>query len=1437
MLNKKRIVGKINLLPLVVLFVTLIILVSAAFSLRYWQNSRRTSEGFRLGEIAYNQQNWSEAARQYGYFLSKNSKNNEVLAKYAEVQLNIRPLTQGQISQAISSYRQILRNDPDNIDALKKVSEIYISVGSAGESELLLGEYLKNHPEEKEIHSLYAVALLMQQKDQALSKAMNDYPDFKTSYYQSLYSLQVKAGNYQQAAEMLKGIISEHPDEIKAYDLLARVINTSPQSFSDSPLKWINMAVDIAPSNPQALINRASFYISQKNNDLALVDLNQAVKFIEEQKSDSTVQLQAAALYAMMGDYETARSICAVAYDSEPNNLKVLTALVNYATIEGDKLRLEEITDNALEKLDNSNKWDFIPTAIESYVTVGNVEKASELIAQIEKSNTMPSMIAYWKGLIAGTKENINDQISFLSQAIQLGYTNNKAKFLLANAYENNNDIPSAIMQLKLILNSTPNPNNVQVMTKLGELYLRLYNYNEAQSIASQILQTSPNSSQGIMLSLKATVQGADREKLKTDNTYYNQLMDKIKNYRFGIEQPYQLKVLQFQLALAADKGGDAQAIIKEIEQTSIPKEQLENLYVAYYMVIGEKDKALAILSKQLSGSPDNIDLIIRQVSLLVSNKQIKAAELIIDKTLEKADLSNLALKKLMFAKADLFNLDTDESPAQPDKAIETIIALHEKLPNDISTIQRLLSFEKIRKDNELASKYINAIKKIEGDDGRVWRQEQARFLLSADKISDQQLNESIGQLKDIIAQNPGDLASIILLAMFYEKNDQFLLAADLWQDAYNNNIANFDYALNACRCLQAAGKFNESDELTSELLRRYPDNPTLISLEVNRLMRTGNNTKAAALLEDLYSKGSINESQLLLLANIKTSQEDYATAHKYYDEILADDEFSFQAIAAKAAVYALEKKYDEAFIISEKAIKHFDSAQAYLLKARLMIESEKTDQIEAVVEEALKKTPTPEDYLNAISIFISIENSEKAVALAKQSLEIYPDNVNLATTTIQLLLGNTDNTDEGNALLEKSLKAFPNSTTLKFIKATMLYNSGTKPDLDKAVTLLDTIVENEPENIRAWLMLGEIEYARQQYQKVVDIVYQALSFNPDNSELMLLKAKAENEISPELAEATLKTLQSINTSDSTIAIRLAGIYSNQGKIADALKLLQTAEKLTTDEQQLQNISLLRALISYKEGDQESRKAVEKIAADEPDNLYAINIMAEMMAFENQWSEIKALGKTWISNNPENYNGIYSIIRVLLRYQRDLEGDNKVASKDLILELTDMILEESPDNTMAMQIQANILINDKNTQKAIETYRKILKSEPDNVIAINNLAWMVCEEQNKPKEALDIALKGIELAPNYADLIDTTGTIYYRLNNYEKAIELYKQCIELYNTSNPALTSTYLHIGKAYYKLNNKVEANSYLNKALEYNENSNNLTDKEINEINELLK
>lgn len=113
--------------------------------------------------------------------------------------------------------------------------------------------------------------------------------------------------------------------------------------------------------------------------------------------------------------------------------------------------------------------------------------------------------------------------------------------------------------------------------------------------------------------------------------------------------------------------------------------------------------------------------------------------------------------------------------------------------------------------------------------------------------------------------------------------------------------------------------------------------------------------------------------------------------------------------------------------------------------------------------------------------------------------------------------------------------------------------------------------------------------------------------------------------------------------------------------------------------------------------------------------------------------------------------------------------------------------------------------------KAIARYRLVLERKPDDVAALNNLAFALAVRAGAPAEALPFAERAHRLAPSAAAVTDTLGWVYVLLGRAAEAIPL----LERATTEQPALAEAHLHLARAYHDAGRSADARRALDEAL----------------------
>ena len=107
-------------------------------------------------------------------------------------------------------------------------------------------------------------------------------------------------------------------------------------------------------------------------------------------------------------------------------------------------------------------------------------------------------------------------------------------------------------------------------------------------------------------------------------------------------------------------------------------------------------------------------------------------------------------------------------------------------------------------------------------------------------------------------------------------------------------------------------------------------------------------------------------------------------------------------------------------------------------------------------------------------------------------------------------------------------------------------------------------------------------------------------------------------------------------------------------------------------------------------------------------------------------------------------------------------------------------------------------------EKSFQAYEKVLQTQPDNVLVLNNYAYYLSLRSERLDKAKEMALRAVELSPDNATYLDTYAWVLYKLKDYTGAEAQMKKALNLLNSPD----GTYFeHYGDILFQLGRKEEA------------------------------
>ncbi len=1397
-----------------VLVVALAVFAAAAFALHSWQRSTRAEQALPLGEQAYDQGDWGEAAKQLGRYLTVHGSDIPILLKYADAQLKMRPLDSANIQQAIAAYSSILRLDGSNTEAARQLVEVYLGMGTPGEAELKARQYLENK-DDATVRRFLGVALIQQRK-------------------------------FRDAGSVLTELVQEYPDQILAYEVMGRLALTRPDDVNEPAAHWLDEAVRLNPDAALAYAVRGA-YRQQTGDGLgAMADLEHAETL---DLSDTDVHLR------LIGEL-----IHAAAFDKAREHLRKVQAAVpaermlwqywaDVATQSGSLQEMETVAEQGLKEL-AAQPWDFMPIAAELLIRTAQYEKAGACILQMKEKNVQAARVAFLEGLLAEQQGQLREAVTCWETAIGLGYQSPQderwrrklplVRVVLASAFLRTGDTQSAISQLRTLVSQMPTYAGAYLF--LARLEAQTGNWVAVVELTRQVKQLVPGNAEAEMLELQARIRQLAVPDGAGPGSSWSDVDGRLAQLESSeVDEPTAIRVrlLQAESAILQKKYGQAVAILDALQQ-SHPEERRGTLLRAQ-MYVGQENvsEAAALLRRAVEQHPQSVELVTRLALLYNGQEKRSECESVIKEALARIELPR------MRHMLSLFLADFYVAWGQDDQLYDWLTDLVRQFPEDVQAKRRLLVLNRVLQDAEKAQKLVDEIKVLKGEKGWQWKIEQSRVWIRSDKFSSR-YTAAVRLLQENLLANPEDQTSRMLLGAAYEKAGEMRLAVSTYREAVNRSRAPDDVPIMLVLGVahEKTGDLPEALAVYREALKRAPDNMRAIGRTVEALYKTeqfeeaqrildraaqrdlrhadlrrlqlegdlqrGALSSASAILQEMVQQDPNDTSAMFTLALLRARQGKFDEAQAILTDLKLKSPDSMRVTEAQIRFYITQGKEEQAIQLCNGLVERLNDVAAYTLRARTYVELQRYDEALADLDRAVGLEPDePGVWLARAGFYRDRGRAADEIEDAKKALSLAPDDLAIQRYVLQLFLGSGDRAlfRQAETLLEKTLESHPDNAELKVLKARILIARKTLPAAQQARMLLNQIATESPDQAEVWELLGRLELEQKQYGSAMDVALRGLAHNPDDRQLLLLKADAEALRSPMLAVPTLRELLRQDPNDLEALARLADADSKSDrpdKTQELLLLLQERQMVLEGSARRRCETIL-AVTLYRSGRIDDATAqFEALMKADPNDPVPLLTLVQLPDSLRRCPRLRQFIDDWTTSHPADVRtpALVAAAWIAVRDEEGMRlGENLLRS----------VLQRAPESVETLLVLGDLTGATGRLEENAKVNRQILEIAPNNVIAMNNLAWYLCEEQGKYQEALDLASRGLELAPEYLDLIDTRGVAHYRLGHLDEAVQDFARFVELCSPGVASLPTTRFHLGRAYFEMGNRAEATRQL--------------------------
>ena len=1394
MYNRNR-SARINVKVVVIL---VLIVGAMGISLVAARQVRRTilsERDLTAGNAAFEKGEWLQAYKYFQEYLGRNPDDIDILKKYAKASLSMRPIEGPNIMQAIAAYRRVLQLAPHDEDVYGELAKLYGSIGNFQDLAYIAEMRLEQDPNDPQASMWLANALIRLNKtaeaQQTLKKLIGE-----------LEALPEKSKEYIRACGLMSSIAEgEDAQQVKA-----------------KAREWLDKAVDYMPDSVEALASRARFLrmtpdISGLSDEerlaLARKDLESADRLGTE---DPRLRLFLGAEWMAHGELDRAAAELQIVdnlsqeameeHFFDINDWKMARFLFasELITRQGAAAEGASLADEVLAVLKEArHRLPVLPSAIPFYVTAGRVSEARDCLEEyLEAIDTRrwtaesPQRLAWLKALVARAEKKYYAVIDTLKPIVATNTSDPRLVGLLVEAYDQTGQAWRAISVLTEYLRNRPE--DPRMTLQLAKEYGKLGEWGKTFEAAQMAESLDPTNISAKLVRIEAGIrlaadqdQGADTAKLQALSTELAELCR---------EHPDQNEIgsrLQAVIATHLEQPDLTEGELKRAIEGGAESLGAEMQLVEHYRQAGQMTEAMETCQKACERHAEVAQPWIVLSNLHTVNEDYDAARRCLEQGLGKV-IGQREKQSLSIGLASLELMQGDRTAAR-----RRLRELVDKDPQEIRARSLLLSIYKMEGDLAEAEKLIEELKEAEGESGLMWRFHQASLWLSSDDWrSKQQDIEDV--LQYCIDANPQWSPPVLLLAGMYNRLRDFNRAEDIYRQALERNPSATDIADRLLRLLEGQGQFSEVEQVLKNLQQIHADSRLTSAWQVQTALREGDVSRA---IEELKLR-ALNDNQdagarIQLARLIYDQTKNVDLAFKYLSEAEAITPGSRTLTAVRASILKAEGQTDEARRILDDYVADNNDFNAYWMRAVYLVEEGEFER----AEQDYKKLTTFVDlgaagYELLSNFYANNKEFDRAVATLEEGLKAYPENLRLMRRLMETLFTRAEAQDQERALeiltaLEEKL---PEDIGLIKLRVMQILRAPTPESLKMAREKLEMAIRLAPTAVDVHLVLIDIAIQQGEFESARDLAIRALGSNPNNSALLSIRSRAELELdntqmAVQLAQMALRE----DSNNVTAMVTLADAYRLRGDMDQSEQWIERAEGL------------------------------------DPNSLVVFVARCQWLGAQKRFEKLLEIGSTFLSAKEKSMRKVLVVASIL-------SASNSVEFKREGIKLFEYALTLSPASLEAGWGLASALYGLGDIERAKTVYQKLLEQYPDNVRVLNDLAWILQEHDHRYEAALELANRGLSLAPKDLHLLDTRGTILAniadRLADARADFEVLEQSSP---PGSPRQAKTLLKLGRVCAQLNDRERAREHLEKALEIDKKINTFTPDERLEITKILQ
>jgi tetratricopeptide (TPR) repeat protein len=375
--------------------------------------------------------------------------------------------------------------------------------------------------------------------------------------------------------------------------------------------------------------------------------------------------------------------------------------------------------------------------------------------------------------------------------------------------------------------------------------------------------------------------------------------------------------------------------------------------------------------------------------------------------------------------------------------------------------------------------------------------------------------------------------------------------------------------------------------------------------------------------------------------------------------------------------------------------------------------------------------------------------------------------------------------------------------------QAVILATRGNRRDRLRAVELVQKLIDEGRDQPPDRLLLAQLHEANNDWRsarKQLSILWQMAGGNADAPQGANISAIQVAYISAMLrhgeveeAEAALGRLEKVPSAAGTLPFvsLQAQLRHRQGKEKEAVRLLQ--DHARQHPQAFVQVALVLEGLREHQAAEQMYKAYGGKSTKPADVLAHAGFLSRQKRYEEA---LDVCERAWAKCPAE------VVANTCLGILQAAAGDNKVQTR--VGRQFQVALKKNADSVPLRHALANLRVLQRRYDDAETTYRELIALDRNNVLARNNLAWILACQKKRISDAAEMIDEAIALAGPRETLLDTQALVFLAAGKTKEAVRL----LEGLAAGSPKVPGYHFHLALAYLADQNPSDAARSLKRA-----------------------